>query len=131
MSRITCSHCSSRAQHSTSPNSGGMPPGCSETAPKSMMPKRPSGNSMKLPGCGSACTKPTFSGDLTVNSSIKAPAESRSSRVPSEMIFESRRPSIHSAMITLGALATTAGTKNFGSSVKAFANARWLDASWR
>nr|CRL71770.1 hypothetical protein CPGR_00776 [Mycolicibacter nonchromogenicus] len=79
---------------------------------------------MKWPGGGSACISPTRAGELKVNSSSSAHAESRSCLVPLLMIADRRRPSIHSETITFGALAITAGTQNFGSPAYALAKAR-------
>ena len=41
------------------PIAGGRPSGNRATRPKSTTPSRPSGSTLKLPGCGSACSSPT------------------------------------------------------------------------
>ena len=98
------------------PNSTGSPPGSGATAPKSITPIRPSGISMKFPGWASPCIIPTRAGALKVSSKSLVPQRSRSSVVPSRMIFDIPTPSIHSVTITFGALPTTLGITKCGSS---------------
>jgi enoyl-CoA hydratase len=72
---------------SSRPKNGGSPSGRWSTAPKSSTPSRPSSSSRKLPGCGSACSSPARAGPENRNRTSRMPARSRSSLLPSLMIF--------------------------------------------
>ncbi|SLH40868.1 Uncharacterised protein [Mycobacteroides abscessus subsp. abscessus] len=74
-----------------------------------------SGSIMKLPGCGSACSRPTASGAEKWKRPISSATRFRRSLVPAGsawpalMIADTGVPSSHSLTITFGALATTFG----------------------
>jgi hypothetical protein len=88
----------------------GEPSGRWSTAPKSMTPSRPSGSSRKLPGCGSACSRPASTGPENRKRASSSDARSRCSWVPVAMICESGTPSIHSVTRIRSVPATTRGT---------------------
>ena len=113
------------------PSSRGRPSGSFATAPKSITHRRPSGSSWKLPGCGSACSRPTRAGDEKWKRESSRPTRSRSSGSPDRMIADSGVPVTHSETIAFGADATTRGTTTCSSPSYAAANARCASASSR
>ena len=94
------------------PIADGRPSGIRATSPKSTTPSRPSARILKLPGCGSACSRPTSArpgeqephvaqGDLRCASSS---GESTAD--------DSGAPSTHSLTITFARAVSTCGTTN-------------------
>ena len=83
------------------------------------------GSSRKLPGCGSACSRPVRAGPEKRKRASSWPARSRCSVVPSAITSDSGIPSIHSVTSTCSDWCTTSGTTTSGSSANSAACSCW------
>ena len=106
-----------RRSAGSAPARSGKPPGSGATAPKSITPILLVGHQHEIPRMRVAVHH--LQPPRRVVGQLEQPGahEIALSGVPSRMICDIGMPSIHSAMTTLGALATIAGTTKCGSSL--------------